>query len=62
MDDAGLRERVPYMYIPPERMMNDELASLFSAAGLDRAADYPMPSTSLSQLKHRVTIFARRCA
>jgi len=62
MDEAGLRERVPYLYIPPERMMNDALADCFAAAGLDRAADYPMASTSLSQLKHRVTIFARRHA
>jgi SAM-dependent methyltransferase len=62
MDEAGLRERVPYMYIPPERMMNEELAARFAAAGLDRAADYPMASTSPSQLKHRVTVFARRHA
>jgi SAM-dependent methyltransferase len=60
MKDSDLRERVPYMYMPPERMMDDDLASCFAAAGFDRVAEYQMKSTSLSQLKHRVTIFGRR--
>ena len=59
MDDDRLRERVPYMYLPPERMMGRPLARTFASAGLSRCADYPMRSTSLSQLRHRVTIFAR---
>jgi trans-aconitate methyltransferase len=60
MDDAGLRERVGYMYVPPSRVMNDELAARFAAAGLQRTTDYPMESTSLSQLRHRVFVFVRR--
>jgi SAM-dependent methyltransferase len=60
MRDEDLRERVPYMYMPPERMMNDDLASCFAAAGFDRVAEYRMKTTSISQLKHRVTIFGRR--
>ena len=31
----------------------------FEAAGLSLAAEYPMKSTSLSQLRHRVTVFTR---
>ncbi len=59
MDDAGLRERVVYMYLAPARVMNNELMACFADAGLHRLAAYPMASTSLSQLKHSVTVFAR---
>lgn len=59
MAEAGLRERVDYMYIPPERMMGPALAEQFAAAGLHRTLEVAMPSTSPSQLRHRVTIFAR---
>jgi 2-polyprenyl-3-methyl-5-hydroxy-6-metoxy-1,4-benzoquinol methylase len=62
MDDDGLRERVGYMYVPPERMMSDRLAACFAAAGLRRTTEYTMRSTSLSQLRHRVTIFVRDAA
>ena len=60
MDDDGLRERVAYMYIPPVRMMNKRLGDRFASVGLHRTREYSMPSTSLSQLKQRVTIFERR--
>jgi len=59
MDDDRLRERVGYMYVPPERTMGRRLARRFASAGLHRTAEYPMKSTSPSQLKHRVTIFER---
>lgn len=59
MTDAGLRERVDYMYIPPVRMMDDTLRTTAAAAGLLVLTEYPMKSTSLSQLKHRVTVFVR---
>jgi len=62
MDDNRLRERVDYMYMPPERMMGDRLAGCFASAGLDRAAEYPIRSTSPSQLKHGVTVFVRGAA
>ena len=39
MDDAGLRERVVYMYLAPERVMNSELMARFADAGLHRVAD-----------------------
>jgi SAM-dependent methyltransferase len=59
MDDAGLEERVIYMYLVPERVMNDSLMACFAGAGLRRAAGYSMASTSPSQLRHRVTVFVR---
>ena len=59
LDDAGLEERVIYMYFVPERLMNDGLMACFAGAGLRRAAEYPMASTSPSQLRHRVTVFVR---
>jgi SAM-dependent methyltransferase len=62
MDDEGLKERVGYMYVPPERMMSDCLAASFASAGLRRTREYAMPSTSPSQLRHRVTIFVRDAA
>jgi hypothetical protein len=62
MDDDSLRERVDYMYMPPERVMGKQLASCFASAGLHRTAEYPMASTSPSQLKHGVTIFLRGAA
>ncbi len=62
MDDDGLRERVSYMYIPPQRVMDDDLVAVFAAAGLRRKAEYSARSTSLSQLRHRVTVFVRDAA
>jgi hypothetical protein len=62
MDDERLRERVDYMYIPPERMMNDALGRQFVSAGLQRAAELTIRSTSPSQLKHSATVFVRVAA
>jgi SAM-dependent methyltransferase len=62
MDDDGLRERVGYMYVPPERVMSDGLVATFASAGLRRITEHAMESASPSQLKHRVTIFVRDAA
>jgi len=59
MSDERLRERVGYMYLPPTRLMGRRLLGEFEAAGLRATAEYPMKSTSLSQLRHRVTVFTR---
>jgi SAM-dependent methyltransferase len=63
MDEAGLRERIDYMYLPPTRLadrrMLDETAP---AAGLRVIARYPMTSTSPSQLRHNVTVFQHTSA
>ena len=59
MDEAGLRERVQYMYIAPERVMNAALARAFNAAGLTQIATHNVPSTSPSQLRHNVTVWTK---
>jgi hypothetical protein len=59
MTEAALRERIPYMYIPPVRMMNPAFASSASAFALALVARYQMPSASLSQLRHCVIVFER---
>jgi len=56
-----LGERLCYIYAPPIRLAgpqrNDWLASV---ARLDLVAVYPMPSTSLAQLRHRVFVYRKR--
>jgi SAM-dependent methyltransferase len=60
MDDAGLRERIPYMYIAPQRMAGRNLRERIApSAGLHLIARHPMPSASLSQLKHEVLVFQK---
>jgi len=60
MDDEGLRERIPYMYIPPQRLAGRGLReNIAPAAGLHLVARHPMPSVSLSQLKHEVLVFRK---
>jgi len=63
MSDEGLRERIPYMYIPPERLAGRNLRERIApSVGLRLITRYPMPSTSLSQLKHEVLVFEREAA
>jgi len=59
MDDDALRERVAYMYVPPERMMSPALAATLEASGLRRVATHATASTSPSQLRHNVTVWAK---
>ena len=60
MDERSLRERIDYMYMPPTRMLDRETCERVApAAGLRVIAQYPMPSTSPSQLRHNVTVFER---
>jgi hypothetical protein len=59
MDDNGLRERVGYMYIPPARMMSEALTAIAASAGMRIVTQYAVKSTSLAQLRHRTTVFAR---
>jgi SAM-dependent methyltransferase len=63
MDDEGLRERIPYMYLPPTRLAGRALReSIAPSAGLRVIARHSMRSTSLSQLKHEVIVFERMVA
>jgi SAM-dependent methyltransferase len=60
MDDEGLRERIPYMYIAPQRLAGRRLRETIApAAGLRLMARHPMPSVSLSQLRHEVLVFEK---
>ena len=60
MDDASLRERIPYMYIAPQRLAGRSLRETIApAAGLRLIARHPMPSVSLSQLRHEVLVFQK---
>jgi SAM-dependent methyltransferase len=63
MSDEGLRERVPYMYIPPQRLAGRRLREAIApSVGLRLVTRYPMKSTSLSQLKHEVLVFEKQVA
>lgn len=63
MNDDGLRERVPYMYVPPRRLAGRRLREVIApSVGLHLIARYPMRSTSPSQLKHEVLVFEKRAA
>ena len=60
MSDEGLRERIPYMYMAPQRLAGRNLReSIARSAGLRLIAQHPMPSVSLSQLKHEVLVFEK---
>jgi SAM-dependent methyltransferase len=60
MSDEGLRERLPYMYLPPQRLAGRSLRETIApAVGLRFVTRYPAPSTSLSQLRHEVLVFER---
>jgi trans-aconitate methyltransferase len=61
MSDALLRERVHYMYLPPQRVMDRHLAAVFANHGLLPVATYPMKSTSLAQLRHSVSVLRKNC-
>jgi SAM-dependent methyltransferase len=63
MSDEGLRERVPYMYVPPQRLAGRRLREAIApSVGLRLVTRYPMKSTSLSQLKHEVLVFEKQVA
>jgi SAM-dependent methyltransferase len=60
MNDEGLRERIPYMYIPPQRLAGRNLRERIApSVGLRLIARRLLPSVSLSQLKHEVLIFGK---
>lgn len=60
MNDAGLRERIPYMYIAPERLAGRSLREQIApSVGLRLMARHPMASVSASQLKHEVLVFQK---
>ncbi|HET7343859.1 MAG TPA: class I SAM-dependent methyltransferase [Methylomirabilota bacterium] len=61
-DDALLRERVPYMYVIPDRYDSHALhARLRARWGFEILATEPIPRASPAQLAHRLVV-ARRAA
>lgn len=54
-----LRERVHYMYLPPERVMGTRLEAQLESRGLRVAGRRPMINTSLAQLRHSATILRK---
>jgi len=59
MDDALIRERIEYMYIPPEQVMTKATESLIASLGLALIAQHEMPGASATQLKQRVSVFQK---
>jgi SAM-dependent methyltransferase len=59
MDDSLIRERIEYMYIPPEQLMSTATASLTTSVGLGLIASHEMPGASATQLKQRVSVFQK---
>jgi trans-aconitate methyltransferase len=59
MRDELLRERIHYMYLPPQRMMSHTLAGQMERRGLRLVDRRPLRSSSLAQLKHQLTILRK---
>jgi SAM-dependent methyltransferase len=59
MTDDMLRERVPYMYTPPARLMGRAFIATLSRHGLHLIASHAMKSSSLSQLTHAAYVFRK---
>lgn len=57
--EAMLRERLPYVYLVPERLDGGALRGAFAAAGLELVSDAPWPQDSLGKLRHRVTVYRK---
>ena len=58
--DELIRERVEYMFIPPEQLMTRQLVlELAPSLGLRLVAHHEMPGTSATQLRQRVTVFQK---
>jgi len=59
MNEALLRERTEYMYIPPHQFMSAEVKHDLASAGLRVVSEHAVPATSAVQLKQRLTIFRK---
>jgi hypothetical protein len=60
MDDDMLRERIEYMFIPPEQLMTAHVRSeLAPTLGLRLVWDREMRGTSATQLRQRATVFRK---
>jgi SAM-dependent methyltransferase len=59
MSDDLLRERIHYMYLPPQRLMSRSLTARMETRGLRLVDRRPLRSSSLAQLKHQLTILRK---
>ena len=59
MSDSLIRERVEYMYIPPEQLMSSAIDAHAASLGLRLVGRHEMPGTSATQLRQRVCVFRR---
>jgi SAM-dependent methyltransferase len=59
LNDVLIRERIEYMYIPPEQMMSNVTDSLANSLGLRLLTREEMPGASATQLKQRVSVFRK---
>ena len=61
--DSLLRERIPYLYLLPERIDGPAFRErLRVAGGLAVEKELPMPHASISQPRHRLVIFRKTTA
>jgi len=58
-DRALLAERIPYLYMLPERIDDASLVRALAGLGLERIAVELLPHASLAQPKHRLSVFRR---
>jgi trans-aconitate methyltransferase len=60
MNDALLRERIAYMYIPPEQFMSASVRDRIApGVGLRAIAEREVDAASATELKQRVTVFRK---
>lgn len=58
-DRSLLEERIPYLYMLPERIDDDALVASLAGLGLERVAADALPHASLAQPKHRLSVFRK---
>jgi trans-aconitate methyltransferase len=59
MSDSLIRERIEYMYIPPEQFISSAIDAQAASLGLRLVERQEMPGTSATQLKQRVSVFRK---
>jgi ubiquinone/menaquinone biosynthesis C-methylase UbiE len=59
MSEALLRERVHYMYLPPERVNDRFFEAACAASGLHPIDAVPLRSSSFAQLRHSITVMRK---
>ena len=58
-DRTLLEERIPYLYMLPERIDSTSLVGSLDALGLRRIAVESLPHASVAQPKHRLSVFRK---